>query len=229
MFNKYKRLAALATLALTGTLSVAATAVPAGAATPACGEHCIEVYSTLFGTEANPRFVETVFHGTARVGQPTVLAPSSSANPASDLIPNVSTTAGLYAQGLVSSAVASHYGPLHALQLQYAPSGKPTGLCVGLKKTAYPNEGLSLLSCKVPTLTVFIIDTPDAPAAAAQHHFPIVVASTSDFAHPYAMTFLGNKAPNGEQFAPIRVDKLAGNPTSVPSRQLWGSITGPVK
>jgi hypothetical protein len=229
MYIKRKMLAALATLILSGAVATAATTLPAGAATSACGEHCIEVYSTLFGTEANPRFVETVFHGQARAGQPTVLAPYSSTNPASDLIPNVSTTAGLYAQGLVSSAVASHYGPLHALQLQYAPSGKPTGLCVGLTKAAYPNEGLSLLSCKVPTLTVFIIDTPDAPAAAAQHDFPIVVASTSDFVHPYAMTFVGKKAPNDEQFAPIRVDQLIGNPTSVPNSQLWGSISGPVK
>ena len=39
MFKKYKRLAVLATLALTGTLSVATTTVPAGAATAACGEH----------------------------------------------------------------------------------------------------------------------------------------------------------------------------------------------
>jgi len=217
-----------ATLTLIGGATVAAT-VPAGAATPACGEHCIEVYSTLFGSESNPRFVETVFHGIAKSGQPTILAPASATNPAADLIPNLSTTSGLYAKGLVTAAVNAKYGPLHALQLQYAPNGKLTGLCVGLKKAAYPNEGLSLLSCSVPTLTVFIIDTADAPAAAAQKHFPIVVASTNDFVHPYAMTFLGNKAPNHQSFPVIRVDKLAGNPSHVPVRQLWGSIVGPVQ
>jgi len=228
MSIKNKAMAAAATLTLVGGLTTVET-LSATAATPACGEHCIEVYSTLFGTEANPRFVETVFHGVAKAGQPTVLATASSGNPAADLIPNISSTEGLYAKGLVSAAVAAHYGPLHALQLQYAPSGKPTGLCVGLKKAAYANEGLSLLPCSVPTLTVFIIDTPDAPAAAAEKHFPIVVASTDDFTHPYAMTFLGNKAPNRQPFPAIRVDKLIGNPANVPARQLWGSISGAVK
>jgi hypothetical protein len=225
---KSKMLAVGAALSLVGGLGAVAT-LPAGAATQACGEHCIEVYSTLFGTEANPRFVETVFHGLAKVGQPTVLATASSANAAADLIPSIGSASEFYEKGLVSAAVAAHYGPLHALQLQYAPSGKPTGLCVGLKAAAYPNEGLSLLSCKVPVLTVFIIDTPDAPAAAAEKHFPIVVASTDDFTHPYAMTFLGNKAPNDQPFPAIRVDKLIGNPADVPSRQLWGSDSGVVK
>lgn len=228
MSIRNKLISALATLGLIGGAVVAET-VPAGAATAACGEHCIEVYSTLFGSESNPKFVETVFHGVAKAGQPTILAPYSATGSAADLIPNLSSTSGLYAKGLVTAAVNAKYGPLHALQLQYAPNGKPTGLCVGLKKAAYPNEGLSLLSCSVPTLTVFIIDTPDAPAAAAQKHFPIVVASTSDFVHPYAMTFLGGKAPNQQPFPVIRVDKLVGNPTQVPARQLWGSIVGPVQ
>jgi hypothetical protein len=228
MSIKSKALAAAATLTLVGGLTTVET-FSATAATPACGEHCIEVYSTLFGTETNPRFVETVFHGVAKVGQPTVLATASSANPAADLIPSLGSASEFGAKGLVSAAVAAHYGPLHALQLQYAPSGKPTGLCVGLKTAAYPNEGLSLLPCSVPVLTVFIIDTPDAPAAAAEKHFPIVVASTDNFSHPYAMTFLGNKTPNHQPFPAIRVDKLIGNPAHVPARQLWGSDSGVVK
>ena len=228
MSHRHQLLAALAALMLTGGLATVA-ALPAGAATPQCGEHCIEVYSTLFGSEANPRFVETVFHGVAKAGQPTVLAASKSTNSAADLIPMIASGSEFYEKGLVSSAVDAHYGSLHVLQLQYAPDGRPTGLCVGLKTAAYQGEGLSLLPCSIPTLTVFIIDTPDAPAAAAERHFPIVAASTAEFSHPYAMTFQGNAAPNAQPFPQIHVDRLIGNPSDVPSRQLWGSIVGVVK
>jgi len=69
--------------------------------------------------------------------------------------------------------------------------------------------------------TVFIIDTADSPATAPTY-FPIVNASTTDFAHPFAMTIEGN--PAHERFLPIRVRHLIGNRHHVPENQLWGSV-----
>src|SRR5215218_4032821 len=80
----------IATMA--GLLLCAASAVaevPANAATPECSPHCIQVYSARYGSPTKPRFVETVYGGTAAVGTPAILAPPSTTNPAGDIIVRV--------------------------------------------------------------------------------------------------------------------------------------------
>ena len=145
-------------------------------------------------------------------------------NPAGDLIataPGEGLVSDFFAAGMVSAAVNQHYGTEGAAQIEYAPLGKPTGLCAALATTAYQNEGLSLQPCSTPGTTVWIIDTADSPATAPAR-FPIVSGSTTDFAHPFAMTIGGN--PAHERFLPIRVRHLIGNPHHVPENQLWGSV-----
>ena len=60
----------------------------------------------------------------------------------------------------------AHYGTEHAVQIEYAPYGKPTGLCTAVAVTAYQDEGLSLQPCSTPGTTVWIIDTADSPGTA---------------------------------------------------------------
>ena len=67
MSIKSKVLAVAAALTVAGGLSTVGT-LPANAATPQCGPHCIQIFSARFGTNADPNFVETVFQGVARVG-----------------------------------------------------------------------------------------------------------------------------------------------------------------
>jgi hypothetical protein len=223
MSIRRKVLAAAATLAMAGGLSTVGTP-PATAATPQCGPNCIQIFSAKFGTNANPNFVETVFQGVARVGQPTILARPSSSNPAGDLIataPGGGLVSDFFAAGLVSAAVNAHYGSETAAQIEYAPFGQPTGLCAGLATTAYQNEGLTLQPCSTPGgTTVWIIDTADSPATAPAR-FPIVSGSTTDFTHPFAMTIHGN--PAHKRFPQIKVQRLRGNPDHVRVSQLWGA------
>ena len=80
MSIKRKVLAVAAMLTMAAGLSTVGTR-SASAATPQCGPHCIQIFSAKFGTNANPNFVETVFQGVARVGQPTILARPSSSKP----------------------------------------------------------------------------------------------------------------------------------------------------
>lgn len=224
MSIKRKVLAVAAMLTMAAGLSTVGTR-SASAATPQCGPHCIQIFSAKFGTNANPNFVETVFQGVARVGQPTILARPSSSNPAGDLIATAPPSGGLvsdfFAAGLVSAAVNQHYGNLNAAQIEYAPFGKRTGLCAGLATTAYQNEGLTLQPCSTPGTTVWIIDTADSPATAANGYFPLVSGSTTDFTHPFAMTIHGN--PAHKRFPQIKVQRLRGNPDHVPVSQLWGA------
>ena len=218
MSIKTKVLAAAATLTVAGGLSTVGT-LPATAATPQCGPHCIQVFTAKFG----PNFVETVFQGVGVVGQPTVVAPASSSDPAGDLIvPRAGTVSDFFAAGLVSAAVNQHYGSETAVQIEYAPLGQPTGLCSALATTAFQNEGLTLQPCSTPGTTVWIVDRADSPGPMTAP-FPIVNGSTTDFTHPFAMIIHGN--PADKQFPQIKVQRLRGNPDHVRISQLWGAIT----
>ncbi len=223
MSIKSKVLAAAAVLTLAGGLSAAGT-LAASAATPQCGNACVEVYSMKYATPTSLGFVETVFLGIPAVGVPTIVHQASSSDPAEDLIvPLAGTVSQLYAQGMVSAAVNEHYGSEHAVQIEYAPYGMPTGLCTAVAPTAYQNEGLSLQPCSTPGTTVWILDFADSPATAPTY-FPIVNGSNTDFVHPFAMTILGN--PAHRPFTPIIMQHLTGNPGSVPANQLWGAHHG---
>ena len=220
MSIKRKALSVAATLTVIGGITATGT-ISATAATTQCGAKCIEVFSPRFG----PGFVESVRHGVAQVGQPTILGPASSSNPAGDLMA-ITFGAGLvsdfYAAGMVSAGVNLHFGNLHAVQLEYAPSGQGTGLCTAVAETAFENEALSLQPCSTPGTTVWIIDPTVAPASEAGF-FAIINGSTTDFSRPLAMTYL-HKPP-----ARIRLDhlNLSDNGTA-PVTQLWGRYFGVV-
>jgi hypothetical protein len=227
MSIKSKVLAAAGVVTLAGALSAVGTTM-ASAATPQCGSGCVEVYSAKYATATSLGWVETVFLGIPLRGVPTEVRPASGSNPAEDLIIPTGTpvlVSQFYAEGMVSAAVNAHYGGEPAAQIEYAPHGKPTGLCTALATTAYQDEGLSLQPCTTPATTVWIIDAADSPATAPTY-FPIVNGSDTDFTHPFAMTILGN--PAHQPFTPIIMQHLTGNPTSVPANQLWGAHFGPV-
>jgi hypothetical protein len=218
-------LAAAAVLTLAGGLSTAGT-VAASAATPQCGKACVEVYSAKFATPTSLGFVETVFLGIPLRGVPTEVRPASSSNPAEDLIVPLGgpvPVSKFYQDGMVSAAVNKHYGSEPAVQIEYAPYGKPTGLCTAVAVTAYQDEHLSLQPCSAPGTTVWILDIADSPATYPPY-FPIVNGSDTDFAHPFAMTIIGN--PAHQYFTPIILQHLTGNPHHVPANQLWGSHLG---
>jgi hypothetical protein len=219
MSLKRTALAAAAALTVAGGVTTAG-ALSAGAATPECGPHCIGVFSPRFG----PGFIESVRHGVAEVGQPTILGAASSSDPSGDFMPlNAGKmVSDFYAAGMVSAAVDSAFGPLPALQLEYAPSGHLTGLCSGVAETAFENEALSLQPCSTPGTTVWIIDAAVAPASEAPD-FAIINGSTTDFSRPFGMTYRDNPP------ARIRLDHLEiSDDGTVPVTQLWNKFFGMV-
>ncbi|MGY2700947.1 hypothetical protein ACVW2K_000531 [Nocardioides sp. HB32] len=199
----------------------ALAAVPANAATPGCAPHCIQVFSARYGSPTDPRFVETVYRGTAAVGTPAILAPPSTTDPAGDIIVSAAgTVTSFYEIGMVSAAINEHYGPLDAVQLEYAPNGVPTGLCSGLPGKPHQNSGLTLQPCDTPGSTVFILDVTDSPSTAPLY-FPIVMGNTTNFRHPFAMTLVGN--PAHKRVPQIKIKRLRGNPDHVCRNQLWSA------
>ena len=227
MFIKHKTLGVVATLVLAGSVSATDT-LPARAATSACGAQCISIFSKELGNYKQPGAVEDVLDGIATAGQPVILKQGSGVDSSADLIPTGGhTVSDFYKSGMVSADVNSRYGPLKAAQIEYAPGGKPTGLCSGLAKLPYENEGLTLVPCNVPALTVWIIDTADSPTTAAAGYFPLVSASTTDFARPFAMVVSQTEVANHATLH-IYAGQLQfnGSDKTLPDSQLWGAHPG---
>jgi hypothetical protein len=218
-------------LAVAATLTIAGGVIAVGtpatsAATPECGDDCISIFSRELGTYAQPNVVETVLDGVAKVGQPVILKRASSSDPSQDFLPRGGLVSDFYAAGMVSAEVNSHYGGLNAAQIEYAPFGMASGLCVGLATIASQNEGLTLQPCTVPATTVWIINTSDYPAG----YFTIVNGSTTDFSRPFAMTYPRDQQAADQRTQQIKVRRLQflSNEHTVPDRQLWGALFGVV-
>jgi hypothetical protein len=225
MFSKTKVMAVVACLCA-GAL--AAAPMSASAATPACGPSCIGVFSSELGTYSSPNFVEHVFGGSAILGTETGLTAASNTDSSEDFMnPMQGDVDDYYKLGMVSEAVDDHYHTWKASQLEYAPGGNPTGLCVGVPTDPYTHEPLSLQPCTVPGRTVWIIGSPLTPNA--HGYFPIISGATKNFANPYSMTY-PNHVHMNKPLPPIGLAPLQflGPDNSVPARQLWGVVLGPL-
>jgi hypothetical protein len=86
MSIKSKVLATAATLTVLSGVGMAGalTAGSAGAATPSCGRHCVNIFSLQFGTHKNPNYLMDVWRQGAKVGQPIILFRASNSDPAED-------------------------------------------------------------------------------------------------------------------------------------------------
>jgi hypothetical protein len=210
MSIKSKVFAAAATLTLVGGVGSVA-ALSAGAATPSCGHDCIDIFSREFGTHQQPNYVLDVLRQGAKVGQPVILFRISNSDPAEDFTVSFQgLTSEFNAAGLVSNAVALHYGCTDghfgansctkgvddpAFEVEYAPYGVDSGLCVGVAKTAFQNEGVTLQPCGVRANTVWILDPGDSPATINHDYVPVINGSDTNFSHPYVLHYPGNEHP----------------------------------
>jgi len=248
MSIKSKVFAAAATLTLVGGVGSVAT-LSAGAATPSCGHHCIDIFSREFGTHDQPNYVLDVWRQGAKVGQPIILFRTSNSDPAEDFTDSFQgLTSEFYQAGLVSAAVALHYGCYDgefggnsctrgvddpAFEIEYAPYGVDSGLCVGVARTAVQNEGVTLQPCGVSSKTVWIVDTNDSPATIRHDYVPLINGSDTNFSHPFVMTYPKNGFPTDTPRPQVFVQNLTGfshgpgSPIgSVQDNQLWGADWG---
>jgi hypothetical protein len=247
MSIKSKVFAAAATLTLVGGVGSVA-AVSASAATPSCGHNCIDIFSREFGTHHQPNYVLDVWRQGATVGQPIILFRTSNSDPAEDFTTSFEgLTSEFNAAGLVSNAVALHYGcagqfGAHsctrgvddpAFEVEYAPYGVDSGLCVGLARTAYHNEKVTLQPCGVSSKTVWIVDTNDSPATLRHDYVPLINGSDMNFSHPFVLTYPKNGFPTDTPRPQLFVQNLTGfshgrgTPIgSVQDNQLWGADWG---
>jgi hypothetical protein len=113
MSVKSKVAAVAATLTMVGGVGMAGlfTAGTASAATPSCGPSCIDIFSKQFGEHGTPNDVVDVLRQGKKVGQPIILFRTANFDPAEDWsVAFQGDVSDFFAAGLVTSAVALHYG-----------------------------------------------------------------------------------------------------------------------
>jgi hypothetical protein len=198
MSIKKKVLAVAATMTMVGGVS-AVGLLPAMASTPSCnGDNCI----TGFSDEYGPQFVADVLRQGEKAGQPIILFRNSNSDPAEDFVYNdQGTVADFYNAGLVSKALALHYGGLasgapnlEAYEQEYAPYGVDSNLCIGVGSTAVNGTPVALEPCGMSSKTVWVVDTADGNSdwdgTAA-----LINGSDTNFSHPYVLHYPGNAYP----------------------------------
>jgi hypothetical protein len=239
MSIKSKVLAAAATLALVGGVGTAGvlSAGTASAATPSCGIACVNVFSYQFGTHKTPNFTVDVLRQGEKVGQPIILFRQANFDPALDwTVAFQGLTSDFLAAGLVSPAVALHYGCLAgtsptcivlnpngtiksgvfpddpAFENEYAPFGVNSGLCMGVAATAFQGEGVTLQPCGVSAKTVWILDTFDQFSfiTALRNGVPLINGSDTNFSQPFVLTYPASSVPTDKPRPQLFVTNLTG-------------------
>jgi hypothetical protein len=151
------------------------------AATPACGPTCANYFVQEFGR----RFVLNAYRGHEAPGTKILLYRPSNANRDEDwTIWPTGTVAQLAAFGLVSRALALHYGTDNAFEVQYAPYGVGSGMCAGVARPASNGEAVTLQWCGRSARTIWVLDAADASGAYA----PLINGSDTNFSDPQVLT-----------------------------------------
>jgi hypothetical protein len=212
MSFKTKLLAGAAALTMVSGMGIAATAGTATAGTPSCGPNCLNLWQVKFGTIGffNPQFVTDVYKQGQRTGQPVIEFRASNADPAEDwTVSNQGKVSEFFAAGLVSAALAIHYGcipggalvtcaagaqDLFAFENEYAPFGANSGLCMGVAATAVSGEQVTLQPCGVSSKTLWIVDLVDFQAWTDRFGVPLINGSDTNFSHPFVLTYTGEPA-----------------------------------
>lgn len=182
MSIKSKALAGAVALGVAaGGLGVAAAS--AHATTPSCGYGCVNFQNAHSGG------VLDVFKRTAKIGQPIIEWGNSYIDPAEDFVVAAQGTVHqFYKAGLASAALNLHYSHFEAYEIEYAPYGANTGLCVGVAHTAGNGTPVTLQQCGASAKTLWVKHRDYDYNGAT----PLINGSDNNFSHPYVLTDTAN-------------------------------------
>jgi hypothetical protein len=224
MSIKSKIFAAAATLTLAGGIGAAGT-LTANAATPPCGHNCIDIFSREFGTHKHPAFVLDVFQQKAKAGQPIILWATSNADAGEDFTVSFQgTVSDFFQAGLVSAALNLHYSKNWAYEIEYAPHGVNSNLCVGVGSTAANGTPVALEPCGQSARTVWVVDSFDSIKG---FFVPLINGSDTNFSHPYVLNYPGGAYPTDNprpQLTTWNLSKYSNG--TVFDNQMWSANFG---
>lgn len=157
---------------LAAAAGIAATAAPATAATPACSQTCTEVVSPQLAGQTQFAVVPgSAGHARrAKAGDHLVFRAGTRADSNEDFGPAWSTaTVGWYCHGgpqQIRGYLCSHDRGDVALEMQWLPGGRQSGLCAGVAAAA-AGEQLTLQKCGRSPRTLWVVDQARAQGGAA--------------------------------------------------------------
>jgi len=197
------------TTATIGTAGLAAA--PASAATTTCGSGCTSFYPLSTGT-SDVLAVENPSGTNAYTGEPVTIAAASTTNQGEDWVLEVQGTVDDFvAAGLMSSAMALHWGNDEVYEIDYAPDYTWTGECLGTS-TTNGSGSVSLQGCGNTAATLWVADQADKSGRA----LPLINGDNSNFSHPYSLL----AGSVGSQLS------TSGLEAPIPGTQEWGTIFG---
>ena len=239
MSIKSKVLAAAATLTLVGGVGVtsAVTAGSASAATPSCGNSCINVFSQQFGTHRSPNYALTC-SGRARrsASRSSCSVPRTSTRPRTGpwrsraRWPTSSRPAWSPPRSTCTTAAARPGFPNDpAFENEYAPFGVDSGLCLGVAATAFNDEGVTLQPCGVSSKTVWILDFLDSfNTFITGGYVPLINGSDTNFSHPFVLTYPNISVPTDKPRPQLVVTNITGSSNASPPTFIPGPVLGTV-
>ncbi len=193
----------------------------ANAATPKCGATCSDFYSRAFGTAfvfGVPKRAGQAGQA-GQVGQPAILARANRASRGEDFaVDPLGTVHDFYHAGLLPRGLNALYRSLFVYEIDYAPGGSLSGLCLGTARAPGAGTRVTLEPCGVTVKTVWIF-APKKKSTGT--YYALISAATSrNFHHPYSLTTL---APG----VPLVTAPLAASTTrSAFAHQLWNAKRG---
>ena len=126
-----------------------------------------------------------------------------------------------------------------AFEIEYAPYGVDSGLCMGVATTALQSEGVTLQPCGVSSKTVWVVDTLDSiQTTILGGYVPLINGSDTNFSQPFVLTYPASTYPTDEPRPQLTVTNITGfsqawpfyipGPElgSVDANQLWSADYG---
>lgn len=187
-------------------------AVPAASAASAdCGPTCIN----LFNQKSGSADVMAVSGGTEAAGQAVILSAAAPSTTEDWTLSSEGVVSDFVAAGIINPALGEHFGSDAAFELQYAPGGSGSGLCLGVGSGPSQSTPVTLQPCGVSASTIWIEDTADASGVGAV----FVSGSGTKYPAPYVLT--ANSV--GGSFT---TQALRTNPGAAAGAQRWEASFG---
>ena len=117
---------------------------------------------------------------------------ASDSDPAEDFTVADSTlVSSYYALG---TTMNTYYGADMAYEIEYAPYGVDSNLCVGVGSNATDGTPVALETCGVSDKTLWVADN-DGAAGTAGAYYPWINVSNTNFSRPYVLHYPGSAYP----------------------------------
>ena len=253
MSIKSKVLATAATLTLVGGVGTAGvlSAGPRSAATPSCGNSCIDIFSQQFGTHKSPNYMVDVLRQGEKIGQPIILfrtatatrrktgpwrsrAPSPTSSRPAWSPPRSRCTTAASRTVLPGGNFPDCYGQTHVpgerpgVRDRVRAVRRGQGPVHGRGRTAVKEEGVTLQPCGVSSKTVWIADIFDSLETCSTGTSRLINGSDTNFSQPFVLTYPTTRLPDRQAASAARRHNITGFSNAIPPFFIPGPELGTV-